>query len=58
MESELNCPECETAIRSKDQLEEGHEVSELAFEDDGISLYGNRNLFLCKNCKRPLGVDR
>ncbi len=58
MESELTCPNCETTIESKAQLTEGHEVTELGFDGKNISLYGNRNLFLCKNCKRPLGIPK
>ena len=43
------------------ELEESHrhEVPEFdEDEDGGFHLYGNRDLFLCKNCKNPLGIRR
>lgn len=36
-----------------------HEVPEFEVEEDGgFSLYENKDLFLCKNCKNPLGMRR
>ncbi|MFU8870120.1 hypothetical protein [Natronococcus sp.] len=58
MTSELACPDCETTIESKDQLEEGDEVSEIEFDGENLRLYRNRNLLHCKNCKRPLGIPK
>lgn len=59
MSETLSCPECETEIDSVDDLERGGEVSEIEERDDGsISLFENRDLFLCKNCKKPLGMSR
>lgn len=53
----LTCPECGTDIESADQLEDGPEVAELETDDDGsIHLYGKRDLFLCENCRNPLGL--
>lgn len=59
MADTLTCPECGAEIDSADQLEHEHEVAEVELEDSGsISLYGNRDLYMCKNCKRTLGVSR
>jgi len=53
----ITCPDCGTDVESADQLTDGPEVTELETDDDGsIRLYGNRDLFLCENCRRPLGV--
>lgn len=41
-----------------DELEKDHEVAEIEADDDGFNHYGNRDLFLCKGCKEPLGVGR
>ena len=55
----LTCPECGAEVDSMDQLEADHEVHEIEAQDDGsFTLYGNRDLFLCKNCKSHLGVSR
>ncbi|WP_254767862.1 hypothetical protein [Salinilacihabitans rarus] len=56
MTDELTCPGCGNTAESKAHLEEAHEVAELEFDGEEIALYGNRNLFLCRSCKRPLGV--
>jgi hypothetical protein len=59
MSDTLSCPECETEIDSIDGLERGGEIAEIEGDDDGsISLFGNRDLFLCRNCRRPLGMPR
>lgn len=55
----LHCPDCETEIDSADDLETSSDVPEVDVEEDGsFSLFENRDLFLCKSCKRPLGVGR
>lgn len=55
----LECPECEASIDSTDDLETEGEVVEIEPEDDGsFQLYENHDLFLCKNCRKPLGVSR
>lgn len=59
MTDTLSCPECEEEIESTDELEDGGEVAEIEADDDGsITLFENRDLFLCKNCKKPLGMSR
>jgi hypothetical protein len=55
----LTCEECGEEVDSIDDLEEGHEVAEIESDDDGsITLFQNHDLFLCKNCKKPLGMSR
>lgn len=59
MSDTLACPECETEIESVDELEQRDEIAEIEAQDDGsIGLFENRDLFLCENCKEPLGVSR
>ena len=59
MSDTIECPECEASIDSTDDLETEGEVAEIEPEDDGsFQLYENHDLFLCKNCKNPLGVSR
>ena len=59
MSDTLECPECEASIDSTDDLETGGEVAEVEPEEDGsFQLYENHDLFLCKNCRKPLGVSR
>jgi hypothetical protein len=43
-----------------DELEtHDHDVPEVEESGDGsLKLFENRNLFLCKNCKNPMGVSR
>ncbi|MEF8821989.1 MAG: hypothetical protein V5A52_06905 [Halovenus sp.] len=54
----LTCDNCGQEIESADDLEE-HEVPEIETKKDGsLNLWGNNNLYLCKNCRRPLGVSR
>lgn len=58
MADKLTCSECNKQIESADELER-QETNEIEVEDDGsFSLYGNDDLFLCKSCKKPLGVGR
>lgn len=55
----ITCPECGAEVDSMEQLEAEHSVDEIEEEEDGsFSLFENRDLFLCKNCKNPLGVSR
>lgn len=55
----LSCPECGTTVESADDIEPDREIAEIATNDDGsISLFENRDLFVCTNCKNPLGISR
>ncbi len=57
----IACPECGEEVESTAELEEAHrhEVPEFDADEDGeVSLYGNADLYLCKSCKTPLGVER
>lgn len=58
MADKIDCPECGKEIESADELEKHGEVHEIETDDDSFSLFGNRDLFLCKDCKKPLGVGR
>lgn len=59
MAETLSCPECEKEIESTDDLEEGGKIAELETDDDGsVTLFENHDLFLCKDCKKPLGMSR
>lgn len=58
MGDSVTCPECGAEVESMDELEKDHEVAEIEADDDGFNHYGNRDLFLCKGCKEPLGVGR
>jgi len=55
----LSCPECGEAVESAEELETEH-VPEVEVDDDdgSFSLFENNDLFLCKNCKKPLGMSR
>lgn len=53
----LTCPGCGEEIHSTDEVEVQEDVPEVEVnEDRSFNLYGNRDLFLCKNCKKPLGM--
>jgi len=55
----LSCPECGTDVDSADDLDTGEEVAEVEIEADGsIDLFEKRDLFLCSDCRNPLGVSR
>jgi Fe2+ or Zn2+ uptake regulation protein len=58
MTNTIECPDCGATIDSEDQLEV-EEVPELQRRQGGIG-YGDatQNLFLCKKCRKPLGVGR
>jgi len=61
MGENITCPECGDEVESMEDLEKAHkhEVPEFDVEEDGgFKLYGNRDLYLCKNCKSHLGVRR
>jgi uncharacterized protein with PIN domain len=59
MSDTLSCPECDEEIESTDELETGEQVPEVEEDDDGsLTLFQNHDLFLCKNCKKPLGMSR
>ncbi|MFQ3285551.1 MAG: hypothetical protein ACI9TI_000944 [Natronomonas sp.] len=59
MSDTITCSGCGEEVDSIEQLGESHSVPEIEAEEDGsISLFGNRDLFLCKNCKNPLGMRK
>ena len=52
----LTCDECGNEIESADDLEQT-EITEVEPQENGkLNLYGRTNLFLCKECRKPLGV--
>jgi DNA-directed RNA polymerase subunit RPC12/RpoP len=53
----IECPDCGAEIDSEDQVDV-EEVSEIESRPRGGIGYGpaTKNLYLCKNCKKPLGV--
>ncbi len=58
MSDTVSCPDCGTEIESADDLEQ-EDVPEIETHDDGsITLFENNDLFLCKGCKKPLGMSR
>lgn len=58
MTDELVCPECNEEFESTDDLEQT-EVPELSVDETGdVRLHGNADLFLCRGCKKPMGVGR
>lgn len=59
MGDSLQCPECGQETETADDLDRDRAVPEVEMDDDrSIHLFENRDLFLCKNCKNPLGVSR
>ncbi|MEF8826991.1 MAG: hypothetical protein V5A27_11745 [Halapricum sp.] len=55
----LTCPECGNEIESMEHLETAHEVTEVEPQEDGsFNLFEKNDLFLCKNCRKPLGVGK
>lgn len=57
----ITCPECGDTAESMEELEKAHkhEVPEFEETEDGeFNLFGNKDLYLCKNCKNPLGMRR
>jgi len=57
--AELECAECGNEVESAEDLV-AQEVEEIDTDDDGsVSHYGSkRDLFLCKDCREPMGVGR
>lgn len=53
----VQCPECGELIESMDQIDT-EEVQEITSKPKGGIGYGEatHNLYLCKNCRKPLGV--
>jgi DNA-directed RNA polymerase subunit RPC12/RpoP len=53
----ITCPECGEEIGSTDEMDV-EEVQEIRSKPRGGIGYGDatRNLYLCKNCRKPLGV--
>jgi uncharacterized protein with PIN domain len=53
----IDCPECGAAIESLDEMDT-EEVTEIETRPRGGIGYGEatRNLYLCKNCRKLLGV--
>lgn len=57
----ITCPECGDEAESIEELEEAHkhEVPTFDVDEDGeFTVYGNNDLYMCKNCKNPLGTSR
>lgn len=56
---ETSCPDCGASIESKADLENAGTVSEIEEDEESFSLHGNkRDLFLCSDCRNPMGVGR
>ena len=53
----ITCPECGDEAESMEEVKKAHkrEVPEFEADDDGVNLYGNKDLYLSKS---PLGVRR
>jgi uncharacterized protein with PIN domain len=53
----IQCPECGETIESLDQMD-SEEVREVEPKPKGGIGYGKatQNLYLCKSCRKPLGV--
>ncbi len=61
MSDTITCPECGDEAETMEELNEAHQHDVPEFEEDedgGLHLFENKDLFLCKNCKNPLGVRR
>ena len=59
MSDTIVCPECDDEAESMAELSEAHqhEVPEFDVDEDGgFNLHENKDLFLCKSCKNPLGI--
>lgn len=56
MGDHLSCSECGTEYESTEELE-AKEVDVIEKEDEGsFSLYGSTDLYLCKGCRKAMGV--
>ncbi|AUV81966.1 hypothetical protein C2R22_10165 [Salinigranum rubrum] len=55
----IDCPECGATIESLDEMD-AEEVPEIETRSRGGIGYGEatRNLYLCKSCRKPLGIGR
>lgn len=59
MTDTVTCSECGMKAESKDDVEIEHDIDEIEIDDDnGFNLFAKRDLFLCKECRNPLGVSR
>lgn len=59
MSDTISCSECGTTAESTDDFEVEQTVVEVETEPDGsFNLFEKRDLFLCKDCRNPLGVSR
>lgn len=59
MGDELSCSECGATADSIDDLEKSGEVTGLEVENDGsFNLFEKNDLFLCADCREPLGHSR
>ena len=59
MTDTVTCSECGSEAASADDVEIVHDVAEIEIEDDDtFNLFEKRDLFLCKDCRNPLGVSR
>ena len=59
MSDTITCSECGEVAESADGLTVEESVPMVETDDDGgIHLYENNNLFLCSNCRKPLGISR
>lgn len=56
MTDKIDCPDCGNEIESPDDIETD-DIQEME-ANDSVTLYGNRDLYRCKNCKKALGVGR
>ena len=57
MSDTLHCPDCDKEIDSTEDLDT-EQVPEVEGDEHSVSLFENRDLFLCKGCGKPLGVGR
>ena len=61
MSDTITCSECGDKAESMEELNTAHKHEVPEFEEDadgGFDLFENKDLFLCKSCKNPLGVRR
>ena len=59
MADTISCSNCGEVAESAADLESEESIPVVETEEDGsIHLYENNNLFLCSNCRKPLGVSR
>lgn len=59
MADSITCSDCGEVAESAADLESQESVPAIETDEDGsIQLYENNDLFLCSNCRKPLGVSR